>query len=70
MSNIIQARWSGTLLEWYFSGKFWYCSVAKYGSKVNGITCRKSGCGDTKDQAFHDFLNANRLAGWPMNKTI
>jgi hypothetical protein len=55
----INAFWNGVLLNWYFSGKYWYCGTAKRNAKVNGITCRKSGSGNNKDEAFQDFRNAN-----------
>ena len=68
MNNLtIRAMWKGTTLEWYYSGKFWYCCLPKKPNsqrKVKGLTCRKSGSGETRDQAFHDFFDKNGLETW------
>lgn len=65
--NTIQAKWKGATLVWRYSSGFWHCSLPKKPNsqrKIKGLICRYSGHGETKDQAFYDFLYANGLQAW------
>lgn len=65
--DTIRAKWKGATLVWIYSRGFWHCSLpAKPNSqrKIKGLICTKSGHGETKDQAFYDFLYANGVQSW------
>ena len=51
--TIVEARDGNVLLQWYWSGEFWYCN-----RKVRPV---QSGFGDTRDEAYFDYLNENSL---------
>lgn len=49
------ATWYGKVLQWYWSGLYWYCTTLK------NTVYKGTGVGATPDDAFHDFVKQNNL---------
>ena len=58
----IEAYWRNALISWYYTGIYWCCSTVKRNARIQGFTCRKTGVGVTKDDAFMHFVKLNGLS--------